>query len=66
MPATNIDFWVAKFEANVGRDLRNINTLSDIGWQVLVVWECEVNDAKNLAKMLERILAFEPKVRPRC
>jgi DNA mismatch endonuclease, patch repair protein len=60
MPATNIDFWAAKFDANVRRDVRNFKALSDIGWRVLLVWECEANDKNFLAGLLKRIVAIEP------
>ncbi|WP_332815978.1 very short patch repair endonuclease [Ramlibacter sp.] len=42
-PKTNIDFWRAKFQANVDRDQRNIVRLQELGWRVLIVWECETN-----------------------
>jgi DNA mismatch endonuclease, patch repair protein len=44
-PKTRLGFWQAKFDATVKRDARNIATLSAKGWQVMVIWECEVNDA---------------------
>lgn len=65
MPATNTDFWAAKFDANVRRDVRNAKVLSDIGWRVLVVWECEANDKNLLAGLLKRIVAIEPAARQR-
>lgn len=40
IPATRREFWVQKFEANRERDKRKIEQLQDIGWRVLVVWEC--------------------------
>lgn len=33
-----------KFERNVERDAENEAKLKDLGWQVLTVWECELND----------------------
>lgn len=40
LPATRPEFWANKLGANVERDTRNIATLRDQGWRVLVVWEC--------------------------
>lgn len=40
MPATNGDKWLAKFEANVVRDRRNVEALLALGWRVLILWEC--------------------------
>jgi DNA mismatch endonuclease (patch repair protein) len=42
MPKSNIPFWVEKFEKNVARDKKVADELTRNGWQVLVVWECEL------------------------
>jgi DNA mismatch endonuclease (patch repair protein) len=44
MPSTNEEFWREKFERNVERDRENRHALEEDGWQVLVVWECELNE----------------------
>ena len=41
-PSTNSDFWNAKFEENTARDKRNYAQLEELGWKVVVIWECEV------------------------
>lgn len=43
-PATNSDFWEKKFAANVERDARNYAALKEQGWNVLIIWECEVKE----------------------
>jgi len=40
-PKTRAEFWARKFDANVERDRRAIDALSEKGWAVHVVWECE-------------------------
>ena len=45
MPSTNREFWEEKFERNVERDEENEEALEELGWQVLIVWECELNEA---------------------
>lgn len=39
-PASNRQFWQAKFQANVERDIRNRAELRKLGWRVFTVWEC--------------------------
>ena len=39
-PETRKDFWLAKFNENTARDKRNIETLLNDGWRVMLVWEC--------------------------
>jgi len=48
MPKTRVDFWQAKFAANVARDEKCSKALSDAGWTVLVVWECETRDLSSV------------------
>lgn len=61
MPATNVAYWERKFARNVARDAANKVALEQIGWRVLVVWECELRDSgalvDNLAATLHNPLA---------
>lgn len=41
-PATNREFWNQKFERNVERDAREQKELRELGWKVIVAWECEL------------------------
>ena len=41
-PATRAKFWQDKRTGNKKRDRRNIRALKKLGWDVLVVWECQV------------------------
>jgi len=44
MPKTRQEWWQAKFAANVSRDDRNLAALQQLGWEVLIIWECEIVD----------------------
>lgn len=44
VPATRVEFWNAKFAANVARDERANASLLALGWRTLTIWECEVKD----------------------
>lgn len=43
-PKTNIEFWTTKFDRNRSRDQKKIEELQQLGWEVLVIWECEIKD----------------------
>jgi len=45
LPKTNSDFWIRKFERNKVRDYLKENRLREMGWEVITIWECEINDA---------------------
>jgi DNA mismatch endonuclease, patch repair protein len=44
LPKTNSVFWKKKFYANQLRDNRKTTQLESLGWKVVTVWECEVNN----------------------
>ena len=46
IPKSNRDFWVAKIRRNQERDRRNYQILHENGWQVIVVWECQLTTKK--------------------
>lgn len=52
LPKTRPEFWLAKLNGNVERDKRNAIALKDLGWKVLIVWECEVSDEPKLSQKL--------------
>lgn len=55
LPKSNIEFWQNKIKANVDRDKKNISKLREIGWNVIIVWECELKkkDLRNKLDSLE-------------
>ena len=53
VPASNRDSWQAKFQQNVERDRRNIDSLVQTGWRVIILWECGLrNDVHNVLALL--------------
>jgi DNA mismatch endonuclease (patch repair protein) len=54
-PKSRIDFWTTKFAENVARDARQQAALQAEGWRVLVVWECQTNDASRLKALARAI-----------
>ena len=57
MPKTNIEFWQDKIAANIKRDKSNQDDLAKFGWQVLVVWECDIKkDVQEVANQIRSIV----------
>ncbi|MEH5612768.1 VSPR family DNA mismatch endonuclease [Escherichia coli] len=48
VPATRTEFWLEKIGKNVERDRRDISRLQELGWRVLIVWECALRGRENL------------------
>ena len=55
-PKTRVRFWEDKFEGNVVRDRRNEEALHELGWRVMVIWECETRDHEAVAARIESFL----------
>ena len=51
VPKSRADFWMSKLESNKERDERNMHALMDEGWDVLVIWECELRDPELLNRI---------------
>ncbi|TRW93312.1 very short patch repair endonuclease [Candidatus Methylobacter oryzae] len=56
MPSKNFEFWQKKLADNASRDNRNIRELKKLGWEVLVIWECEIKDIEMLTINLHSYL----------
>lgn len=56
LPKSKLDFWGGKLEANRQRDMNHQQRLKDLGWRVLVIWECELNDAGQVSKIVSEFL----------
>ena len=52
IPQTNREFWVNKIKRNQERDQKNYQILHDNGWQVIVVWECQLTPKRIEETML--------------
>jgi len=53
IPKTNREFWVAKIRRNQERDQKNYQILQENGWQVIVLWECQLKPKKLEQTMLQ-------------
>ena len=54
LPQSNVEYWENKIAGNVERDLRDANRIADMGWKVIVVWECEL-ERKTRDEVLNRV-----------
>lgn len=58
-PKSNVEFWLAKLEGNAARDARNQARLTELGWRVIVIWECETRERVVLRERLAKLLGME-------
>jgi DNA mismatch endonuclease, patch repair protein len=55
VPAQNTAYWDKKLARTIQRDRAALATLTALGWEVSVFWECEL---KNLKSVERRLRAF--------
>ena len=60
IPETRKDYWTNKLIKNVERDKRNVDVLRSLGWNVIILWECEI---KTKAKQDERLKLLEEEIK---
>lgn len=55
-PKTRAGFWRDKIEGNVARDKAAMTSLTNSGWRIHIVWECELKQSRDVT--LTRIIQF--------
>lgn len=54
-PKSNTEFWVNKISNNKKRDVETEFKLKELGWKVIIVWECEIRHGKDFSGLIERL-----------
>lgn len=55
---TRPDYWNSKINKNIERDKKNQVLLTNLGWNLIVVWECEIRNKQpeiRLEKLIDQI-----------
>jgi DNA mismatch endonuclease (patch repair protein) len=56
MPKTNREYWEKKITGNRERDSHHYKNLTQQGWGVLVIWECQIKDLDVCAERIKEFL----------
>jgi DNA mismatch endonuclease (patch repair protein) len=60
-PATRVEFWNAKIDKNIARDIQVQQELKARGWHVHIVWQCRLRNLAALETELATLLPRDPK-----
>ena len=71
-PKSNIEFWTQKWDRNISRDERHETEWRELGWNVIIVWECALEPVRREETLQNICLALDlwkneeplPKKRP--
>lgn len=56
LPRSKPEYWQPKLARNAARDAKHIESLRELGWDALIIWECELRDAPSVSAKLRRYL----------
>jgi DNA mismatch endonuclease (patch repair protein) len=59
LPKGRQDFWVPKLEENRRRDLDSQDQVRQMGWQIMIIWECEIRDLPTIESKLREFLEID-------
>lgn len=59
-PKSRTEYWARKIERNVERDQAQITALTELGWRVCIIWECETRKKESIVNALQQIFATPP------
>lgn len=54
LPSTNLEYWEKKIADNLERDERKKRELEELGYRVLIVWQCQLK-SRDREENLERL-----------
>lgn len=55
-PKTRTEWWTQKFRKNILNDQEKQHALKSLGWNVIVIWECEIKNKTVLTDKINTIL----------
>ena len=55
IPKTNTSFWIEKITKNKERDKKNTALILSMGWKVLTIWDCEIQQKDNIECLVQKI-----------
>ena len=56
IPASNRDYWLEKLMRTRIRDERNLAKLEELGWDVAIIWQCQLRDLDGITRRLVEFL----------
>lgn len=65
-PRSRLDYWLPKLEANKERDARALRGLEDLGWETLVIWQCQIKEGIDIEAVTTDFLDEGPKLLASC
>ena len=56
LPTSNIEFWKKKIQGNIDRDKKVKIELKKLGWNIFIIWGCQLNNKLKFEKTLNNLI----------
>jgi DNA mismatch endonuclease (patch repair protein) len=56
IPASRREYWIPKLSRTVARDAAHLEQLKKNGWELLVLWDCEIRDNDEFRTRISKYL----------
>jgi DNA mismatch endonuclease Vsr len=56
VPSTRQNYWGPKLSRNVQRDSQTSQRLADLGWRLMIVWECDILNIEKISTAMRQFL----------
>lgn len=53
LPENNKTYWQNKIEKTLERDSKNQKKLREMGWNVIIIWECQMKNLDDIIELLK-------------
>lgn len=60
MPKSNVDYWQGKLARNKARDQKNFTLLAEMGYKIVVIYECELERSRLSGTMQKLLFDIQP------
>lgn len=54
-PKSHTEFWQSKFESNIKRDQIVMKNLRELGWNPIIIWECQTENPDQLNNFINNL-----------
>ena len=55
LPSTRTEWWKEKIEGNIKNDIKTHTILTEAGYRVIVIWECEIKNKTVYSRIIDEI-----------
>jgi len=55
-PKSNQEYWIDKIYRNQLRDRKHLEKLEKAGWEIMVIWECELKNKEQITLEIQRFM----------